>query len=675
MLTTTLRALLTRRDGSVSMISAVALPILIAMSGLVAEYGNGLLHKVEDQRVADAAAFAAATAYNANSGASLTSVAESVATLNGVPAADVTATMTTSPSGDGNQAVLVNVSTQTPLLLSRVLGNSQANLTVTASSYAEMKGGTPGCIIALDGSGTGVTASGGTAVTADACAVNSDASVTLSGSAKIITPNVNYDTAAPSVSGGASIAAPSGKTLQISKRLTADPLAGTTEFVAATSRLTSGTFYTGPSGGTTASTAGVEGLTSPAAPASVAGPAVTPGYTATDIPAVTGCTDPSYSAYSGTHNWVCTGNGPFNFGTVTIGGGITFTVTVTGNTTAPTFNIASINMSGSGMTWPAGNYNIPGGVVVSGGNTNTFGAGTYNIGVLSSSCNGASSYSICNSSTTISFGGSTSASPGSVVMSSKGGIYNAGGSTIVLGTGSTNSFDIGKASDGNSFFQNGGGNAIFGNATGTGDVFEMAGNLDVPGGGSCLAVSAANEHDIDGYFVSAGATLMGSGTYTVADYVALGSGGGGDVSCTSSQFPSEGQSSTFGLYADNVSLVIGGAALPSSGDAFFVGAGYSNVTLLAPTTGTLANLAVVGPLSGTASAVFAEGASGADFSGAFYFPTGAISMSGGSSLGSFGASQCLMLIGSQVTLTGGSALASSCSGLGGTAASSVVLVQ
>jgi uncharacterized membrane protein len=66
MLGLALRAFARRRDGSVSVISAISLPVLIAMAGLVAEYGNGLLHKMENQRVADAAAFAAATAYVAN---------------------------------------------------------------------------------------------------------------------------------------------------------------------------------------------------------------------------------------------------------------------------------------------------------------------------------------------------------------------------------------------------------------------------------------------------------------------------------------------------------------------------------------------------------------------------------------------------------------------------------
>jgi hypothetical protein len=157
----------------------------------------------------------------------------------------------------------------------------------------------------------------------------------------------------------------------------------------------------------------------------------------------------------------------------------------------------------------------------------------------------------------------------------------------------------------------------------------------------------------------------------VNGYFALGPSGGGDVTCGGT---------AIGLLGNGVTLVIGGASNPSSGAcsglAFCMGAGYSNVQLIAPVSGATANLAVVGPQSGAQGAALTEGASGADFSGAFYFPTAAISMNGGSSLGSFGSSQCLMLVGSQVTLSGGAALASSCSGLGGTSGtSSVVLVQ
>src|ERR1700761_8904203 len=79
------------RRASVAVMSAFLLPIMIAMIGLVYEFGNGLLTKAQYQRVADAAAFAGALAYNSTSSTtSMTSAAQRLATLNSVPTGDLT---------------------------------------------------------------------------------------------------------------------------------------------------------------------------------------------------------------------------------------------------------------------------------------------------------------------------------------------------------------------------------------------------------------------------------------------------------------------------------------------------------------------------------------------------------------------------------------------------------
>src|ERR1700676_1894585 len=96
-------ALFKDRRASVSIVGALVLPLLIGFVGLVAEYGRGLLTKVEDQRVADLAAYAGATAYNSTaSTTTMNSVIGAVAVLNGVPSANVTGSLVASPSGDGN---------------------------------------------------------------------------------------------------------------------------------------------------------------------------------------------------------------------------------------------------------------------------------------------------------------------------------------------------------------------------------------------------------------------------------------------------------------------------------------------------------------------------------------------------------------------------------------------
>ena len=639
------------------MVAAVSLPILIAVTGMVAEYGNGLLHKMEDQRIADAAAFAAATAYGASSSNSITSVVDAVATINGLPTSAISASVANSPTGDGNQAVLVTVSTQAPLLLSKVLGNSHSNLNVTATSYAEIKGGAPGCIIALSGAGAGVSVSGGTAISADACAIASNASVSDPCGPTITTIAVDWGTAAPTV-GCNGIQPPAGGSLSIRKSTTTDPVAGTSQLASATGTLTT-----------------LAGLSYPGALSPPAGATIdlTPKHGALSATAVTALSGQNCTgAFSGSLVTItCTGNGPFDFAALTFGGGLTYKFVSTG--TSPTWNFSQVLdlTGGDTYTFQAGTFNFAGGVETAGGVHATFGtvgtASAYNFGAGTFACNGSTGYSICNTGTNLTFAG-----PSPFTM--QGGVYDSGGVTLVMGDGSTNSFDIGKANDGESFAQGGGAITTFGDATGTGDIFQMKGNLDVAsGGGSCLTLSAATNHYIGGYFASAGGTTMGAGVYTVNGYFALGPNGGGDVVCGGT---------SIGLNANNVSLVIGGASTISEtvngtlqSLSFFMGAGFSNVTLMAPTTGPTANLAVVGPQSGSNGAALSAGASGADFSGAFYFPTEAIGMDGGSSLGSFGANQCLMLIGSQVTLSGGAALASSCQGFGAGTKATVVLVQ
>ena len=197
----------------------------------------------------------------------------------------------------------------------------------------------------------------------------------------------------------------------------------------------------------------------------------------------------------------------------------------------------------------------------------------------------------------------------------------------------------------------------------------MVGALNMgAGGGSCLNLPAAAQHDINGPFTSAGGTIMGSGIYTVHGYIALGGNAGGDVTCWGS---------TVGLSGANVTFVTDGSSLPASGtcsgDAFCAAAGYGHVTLTAPTTGTMADLAVIGPISNTAGASFGEGASNTTFSGVFYMPNGPITLSGAATVGP-GAGPCFEMIGSQVTLSGGTALASNCIS-GASTGASVILVQ
>ena len=619
------------RKAAVSIVAALSLPAMIAFTSLVAEYGHGLLVKTQNQRVADLAAYAGALAYNANATtASMTSAADAVAALNGLASSNVAATLVSSPTGDGNQAVRVAVQTSLPLYLAAVVGGS-TSLSVSSTSYAELNVQTTGCIIALSGAGAGVTLSGGTAVTASGCSVASNASEAVPCGTSITTKWVTYNSTVPT-QGCGGITAPGGGSVSISKKLSADPLAGATGVTTATGRVTT-----------------VSGYSGPAAPVVTAGGDVSFGYSQASTQAQLTADHCSGSFASNTWTVTCSGFASYNLGAVSLSGGITVNFN-TGGSSATTYNFSGlVNDSGSAMTFGPGIYNMAKGLMSGGGSTTTFAAGTYNIGKSTTACSDGVFYSICNTGTLMTFGGSSG-------FTLQGGVYNNGGSRLVLGSSGTgNSFVVGPASSGNAMWLGGGAYTEMGDATDAGSVFQMIGNFWVPsGGGSCTFMGAAAQHDIKGNFLTAGGTVMGSGVYTITGYMDLGGGAGGDVTCNGV---------SVGMDGANVTIVLGGAATPASGtcsgQVFCVAAGYGHVTLTGPSSGTLAGLVVVGPASNTGGATFAEGASNTSLSGAFYFPQGAISLSGGASVGG-GSGQCLELIGTQVTLSGGTAAASNC---------------
>lgn len=635
------------RKAAVSIVAALSLPTLIAFSSLVAEYGHGLLIKTENQRVADMAAYAGALAYNTNgTTASMTSAANAVAALNGVASSNVAASLVASPTGDGNQAVQVTVSTSLPLYLASVVGGSTA-LPVSSAAYAELNVQTSGCIIALSSAGAGVSLSGGTAVTASGCSVSSNASESVPCGTSITAQSVSYGSAAPTVGCGG-IHGPGGASPTISQKTTADPLAGNSGVTSATGHLTS-----------------VASIGSPTLSAVAAGGNVDFAYNAASTQSQLTADHCTGTFASPVWTVTCSGYTSYNFGTVTFGGGITVNFN-TGGSASTVYNFSGlIDVPGGDIvTFGPGTYNMGGGLLTEGGTSTTFGAGTFNIAkATSKKCSDGVYYSICHMGTLLTFGGSST-----FVL--PGGVYNSGGARLILGSSGTgNSFQIGAASSGNSLWLGGGAYTKLGDATDAGSVFQLAGNFAVPsGGGSCTYIGAAAQHDINGYFLTAGATILGSGVYSVTKYVDLGGGAGGDVTC---------DGVTVGMSGTGVTWVIGGASTPSSGScsgqSFCVAAGYGHVTMTAPTSGDTQGIVVLGPASNTGGAMFAEGASNTSLSGAFYFPQGSISLSGGASVGG-GTGQCLELIGTQVSLSGGTTAASNCIS-GGAGNVKIALVQ
>jgi len=688
-----LRRFLHAREGNVLITSALLLPLLIGMAALVTEYGGALVERDTNQRTADLAAYAGALAYNATSSTSqMTAAAINMASLNGVPASDVSAALVASPKTSGMNAVSVSIRTQKQLLLARVINNTQT-LQIDANSVAELgtQAQTPGCVLALDGTQTGVTLSGGTTITAPKCTVSSNNTVTVPCGTTITAIGVNYNSAAVPSQPCNGITGPNGTAAVIAKKSTSDPLAGNAAIASAVAR-----FSTVAAMSTTAA---------PTAPTNTTGSDISFAWSQSSTQSqatALGCTA-TWASSTSTWTLNCGSKTTVNIGTITIGGGInlnfaptgasTTVYNIAGNlTTAATTNFgpgtynfanalttAGTTTFGAGTynagkqvttagttTFGAGTFNFTKGLTTGGGATTTFGAGTFNFGMSDNTCGGTARVSLCNTST-LTFGGPST-------FQLPGGFNNTGGATIKFGSGTSNSYQIGPGANGDAITLGGGSQTIMADASSSG-AFQVIGNVNGGGGGSCFVVPAAPQHDIEGNFIASGAILLGAGVYTVDGYFALGSSGGGSASCGGS---------TISVSGANVTLVLSGKAKSSSGSCsgyvFCVAAGYSNIVLTAPQTGTMAKLAVIGPTSTavTAGATFAEGGSNAQISGAFYFPYGPIIMNGGSSvLGSTtDATKCLQLIGSRITLSGGTAATSECiAATASSASSKVSLVQ
>jgi hypothetical protein len=646
------------RKASVMTVFALVLPILLGFAALVAEFGNILVTEAQNQRVSDLASYAGALAYNtatSNKETAATAAAQRIATMNGVSTSNLTVTFPTSIKTAGATAVRASITTPNTLLIAKVL-RSDTSVPVTTDAYTEISGGASSCILALSSTANGVTMSGSGTITASTCAVNSNNRVQVPYGTYITASAVTYGTTLSDPGNGIT----ANTKIQAT---TTDPFAGNTGVASMYSRV-----------------ATVDSMAAPSAPSSgLSGTALTLNYPGASWPATTytasvggGCTatTPNYSG-----DWTITcpsGGGTYTFGDFNMSAKtLAF---ASGGDPNNTYNfVGSASFSGA-VTMGPGKYNFEKGMTTTGGSTVTFEAGTFKMGRSASNCSGGGQYSICHTGTTLVFKGSST-----FVLSS--GISVPGGYTLWMGFANTtdtltsttnnltgNSYQIGASSNGNAIYVGGGGKLYMADATDTGKVFQADGNFNGAGGGSCTYLPAAANHDIDGNMIISGAVKLGDGVWTIDGYMALGAAGGGGGGCNGT---------TISVQGNSVNIMISGSATPSSGNcqgmSFCIAAGYSNVVLKAPTTGTLANLVVIGPQSSsyTGGALFSEGGSGAQLNGAFYFPYGPVTLSGGASA-SDTTGGCLQVVGTQVSVTAGTTLASACVGGSGSLTAKLV---
>ncbi len=471
------------RRASMALLGGAVIAMLATLTAVAVDLGTVYLAKTSDQRAADSAAYAGALAYNSTSSTTtMNSAVSNLAALNGLPAGAAAASLVPSPSGDGNSAVKVTVTTAAPLYLAEIF-QSGKTLSVSATSYAEVKPNASACIIALKAGGSGVTLAGGTAITAASCAVASDATVTVPCGTTITTKTLDYNSAAVPSQPCSGIKPPAGTTsVNIIKVVTPDPLATNTAVSGAFTHLAS-----------------VASLAGPAGPVVAAGTSITfanktTGATSPPVLLTAmGCPTAAGALAGSTWTITCPAGGTYHFGTISLNGGITLNLSAVGGATTNTYDFSgAIDLSsGAGGSFGPGTYNVAGGIITGGGSTFTFGAGTYKIGTGTVKCSG-SFYSICNNGTSLTFGA------GSYTIA--GGICNCDSGTLSIGAGSSaNSFNIGAGSAG--YAINAPGTTTLGDmASGT---FQAVGKISTPGGTN-FKLSAAPTHDLNGTFALAG---------------------------------------------------------------------------------------------------------------------------------------------------------------------------
>lgn len=639
-------------SGNFAMLAALLLPLLLGSAALAVEYGVGLVTRSSNQRTGDAAAFAAAIRYTASqSEAEMRAAALQVAALNGVDPSAVSVGLVPSPRGDG-EAVEVRIASTQQLYLAPIIGASDL-LAIGTQSLASIGSAGPGsCVLALDPSQSGVTLSGGTSLAAPNCSVASNASLSVPCGTSITALSVLYDTAPPQ-QGCNGIRSPDGSEGKISKISTPDPLTENPLVLDTANRI-----------------GAVAAMPSVTIPSTSGGPNITFAYTDTasvaPLVAQAGCSLGNTANWSG--EWIV--NCPaatalHKFGSITMNAkSLQFNV---GGGSAKRYEFSgSLTVSNGTVSFPDGTYVIAKGLKVEGNGNVTFGRGTFFIGPNSSNCAwNAGAHSICNNAT-LRFGNSSS-------FHLAAGFSNGGGATLTLGGSTDNLFDIGASSNGAAIVIGGGSKTFMGDATMLPQAFRIRGHIQGGGGGSCIVVSRAPQHDIAGSVLLDGAAILGAGVYTIDGSFLLGANNGGSADCFGR---------TVSVEAIGVTLMLSGKTGVATGNcantAFCISAGYSGVIFRAPTEGDTAGFAVIGPTNGrTAGATLTAGAGNARISGAFYFPTGPIVMDGGAGLGG-GGTDCLQMIGSRITLSGGASAASDClAGVGGGSGNNmrVVLVQ
>ena len=199
------RKLKSDQRGSVVVVTALVIPVLVMSAGMGVEVSHWAMVKLELQRTADIAALAGATDYEITKDArSAANAAASVAELNGAAGStsrtwnestqllrdnQITAQVRTGVRQDLDTALEVTVSQPVTLLLTRIMSSSQS-VTVSATGWAELRTSVQPCVLALKSGG--ITFQGSVDVKLTGCSMRSNGSISQTGNAANVSASAFY---------------------------------------------------------------------------------------------------------------------------------------------------------------------------------------------------------------------------------------------------------------------------------------------------------------------------------------------------------------------------------------------------------------------------------------------------------------------------------------------------
>ncbi|MXO73518.1 beta strand repeat-containing protein [Alteraurantiacibacter buctensis] len=660
------RAMLRDLTAGVTTLGVLALPAVIGATGLTVDISRGYQQKVSNQRAADMAALAAATAYKANaSTALLQPTAADLVRVNGIGGATVTADLVNNYPTTGQTSIKVTVVRPVPFYLASVVGLTGA-FDVKAVSYAQIGGSATAsapCYLALSTSSTAINMSGGATISAPNCAIAAVGGINQ-GATSMSAKDV--------ISGGGDVVLNYGSLTVSSNLFYSNNFTfpnWNTAVPAADKRKKQATTLADPWAGNADRTAAV---------------ALIGTYTA--VPALTSPTTAGSGAWTIGSTSVSTPGGTTTYNSSTK----TYTVAVK---TPCEFNITSITISGdSKLVFPSGcNINVHNGITTSGSTHINFGnSNVYINGNVTSGASAGMTFGngiLWIGSGTHSFSGPQTKGDGDVTMAGNvtvtggssfsfgdgnhffGSLSLGGGTNVKMGAGNFQA-STGVAISGDSIVALGNGNVLLGKNTSTNNAidldgsarfmmgngtFSANGNIDTEGG-SRLVFGATTNHYINGNMNIRGSALFGAGRYTInGNFI---NGTGGTTWPYTSPYTGVTYGSAFSGYdmgGTDVTFVMSGTLNLAGGAKSYLVAPASTAT-----GGAIAELLLTS--TSTAATSWNAGSSNA-FGGALHLPLSAVTMSGGNTTVATG--NCFSLIANTITISGGAQTGTSCTAMSG----------